>query len=60
MRASTRDEMWRIFFTSRSSSRLFSISRERGDGCRNEIQTGNLAIDGAKNFGRFETFWRWR
>ena len=25
MRASTRDEMWRISFTSRSSSRLFSI-----------------------------------
>ena len=25
MRASTRDEMWRISLTSRSSSRLFSI-----------------------------------
>ena len=23
---------------------------------RDEIQTGNLAIDGAKNFGRFEAF----
>ena len=23
---------------------------------RDEIQTGNLAIDGAKNFGRFDAF----
>ena len=23
---------------------------------RDEIQTGNLAIEGAKNFGRFEAF----
>ena len=25
---------------------------------RDEIQTGNLAIDGAKHFGRFEAFFR--